>query len=90
MSQQRYYVDQRSGCIAVCDRIKYEACVKEFGPMPGLHGNDQHVVEYWAGSPKASKCPTCGHVRSEGWELSAESITAAHLLCDELNAKELS
>ena len=47
MSQQRYYVDQRSGCIAVCDRIKYEACVKEFGPMPGLHGNDQHVVEYW-------------------------------------------
>ena len=87
MTDQPYYVDKRSGCVAVCDRKKYELCLRKYGSMPGLHEDDPHVVKYWSGAPITNKCPTCGHETSSGWEVPEASINAAHQLCNELNTK---
>lgn len=39
----RFYIDERAGCIAVCD----SRADKNKGN--GLHSDDEHVIAFWSG-----------------------------------------
>jgi len=77
----RYFVDERSGCIAVRDRGYTDP------DYNGLHADTVGVVRYWGGRPETATCPTCGHTRSNGFSIADEDRQAAHELCDRLNAE---
>ena len=76
----RYYVDERSGCIAVRD---YDNTDQNH---PGLDADTTGVVRFWHGSPLDEICPTCGQRRPAGWTLAEEARRAAYTLCAEMNA----
>lgn len=75
----RYFVDERGGCIAVRDREKTDP------EYPGLHPDTTGVIRYWGGTPIADTCPTCGQRRPAGWEIADADRRAAVTLCAELN-----
>lgn len=75
----RYFVDERGGCIAVRDREKTD---QEYS---GLHPDTPGVIQYWSGIPFADTCPTCGQRRNAGWEISDADRQSAVALCAELN-----
>jgi hypothetical protein len=75
----RYFVDERGGCIAVRDREKTDP------EYPGLHPDTTGVIRYWGGTPIADTCPTCGQRRPAGWEIADTDRRAAVALCAELN-----
>ena len=78
----RYFVDLRSGCVAVRDRKD-----PNYDPdYRGLHADTPDVVQYWGGKPETHKCSLCGHERRDGWSLPVEASDAARLLCHSLNA----
>ena len=77
----RYFIDERGGCIAVRDRENTDP------EYPGLHSDTEGVVQYWDGHKTEKKCSECGHVQFAGWEVSEEAKTAAMELCDRLNLK---
>ena len=79
----RFFVDERTGCIAVRDRGYTDP---EYN---GLHSDTVGVVRYWDGKPETVTCPTCGHTRSNGFSIADEDRQAAHALCDRLNAENL-
>jgi len=76
----RYYIDERTGCIAVRDHTK------DSEMEPGLHANTTGVIRYWHGELRTEKCAKCGHAISAGWRISDDAKRAAEELCDELNA----
>ena len=76
----RYFVDERSGCIAVRDGENTD------WNHPGLCHDTTGVVRFWHGSPMDETCPTCGQRRPAGWTLAEEARRAAYTLCAELNA----
>ena len=80
--KERYYIDERAGCIAIRDR-------KQMGddPSPGLHDDTPGVVEYWHGIPQDKKCQMCGHVSFDGWVIPDNIVVKAKRICDELNNK---
>lgn len=80
MPEPRYFVDERSGCIAVRDR---ENTDPEYN---GLHSDTEGVVKFWHGRQVKKVCSECGHHYTDGWEISAHDKTQAILLCAELNA----
>ena len=75
----RYFVDERCGCIAVRDREKTDP------GYPGLNYNTTGVVKYWGGTQRAETCPACGQRRPAGWEVPDAVRQAAVTLCAELN-----
>ena len=77
--RDRYFVDERGGCIAVRDRDKTDP------DYNGLHPDTAGVVRYWDGQRVEDKCPTCGHDRSFGWSILDGDREAARALCRELN-----
>ena len=82
MTELVYFVDERSGCVAVRDRTKTDP------DYSGLHEDTDGVVKFWGGYSVTKKCPTCGHERSDGWEMKQEDIDEAEAYCDKLNAQE--
>ena len=76
---RRFFVDDRSGCIAVRDRIKTDP------EYTGLHEDTEGVVRYWNGKQVYEKCPTCGTMRTLGWVISEDDLREAQELCDRLN-----
>ena len=80
--ENRYYVDERSGCVAVMDRRLIN---KHYN---GLHSDTEGVVKYWHGTQQHKTCPTCGHIYSCGWMVDDDSLKAAHEVCDEMNRRE--
>lgn len=76
---ERFFVDERGGCVAVRDRTETDP------KYPGLHPDTRGVVDYWSGVRSTDTCPTCGHKKSDGWTVSQESLGAAHKLCARLN-----
>lgn len=78
---ERYFVDERGGCVAVRDKTLTDP------DYQGLHPDTEGVVQYWGGTRVESACPTCGYTRSFGWEVSPADVQAAHKLCDELNSQ---
>lgn len=78
---ERYFVDERSGCIAVRDRESTDPT------YPGLHSDTTGVVGYWHGRvTEGERCPHCGHVSAGGLSVSAHDKTQAILLCAKMNA----
>ena len=75
----RYFVDERGGCIAVRDREKTDP------EYPGLHPDTTGVIQYCGGTPIADTCPTCGQRCPAGWEIADADRRAAVTLCAELN-----
>jgi len=77
----RYFVDRRGGCIAVRDRNNTDP------DYFGLHQDTRGVIRFWCGTQRKEKCPTCGHLSLDGWQLASDDADAAYRLCTELNAK---
>jgi hypothetical protein len=75
----RYFIDERSGCIAVRDSDKTDV------KYSGLHPDTQGVVRYWDGVQVTKTCPTCRHRINNGWKISDADKQAAVALCAELN-----
>ena len=75
----RYFTDERVGCIAVRDR---EATDPEYNR---LHSDTAGVVRYWGGEPRKDLCPTCGHVRGLAYVVLDKARAEAYALCEELN-----
>jgi hypothetical protein len=76
----RYFVDERTGCIAVRDRELTDPDYR------GLHSDTPGVVKYWTGDPVVMICPHCQTRLSGGWELKDEIKSVALELCAALNA----
>lgn len=74
---ERYYVDERVGCMAVRDRTQKS-------DRPCLDDETVGVVKFWRGCNVPDICPTCGH-HSSHWEVPEESRTEAHQLCAKMN-----
>lgn len=84
VSQERYFVDERSGCIAVRDRNYTDPddnCLQHY---------TEGVVRYWYGEHVlGEKCITCGHRASSTMVVPKETVALAKELASELNAKEI-
>lgn len=76
--KDKYFVDKRSGCIAVCDRDLID-------PDYSLHSDTKGVVKFWMGHRHKEKCPTCGYERAYGWVLDPNDVCEAITLCETLN-----
>lgn len=74
---ERYYVDERVGCMAVRDRTKKS-------DRPCLDNETAGVVKFWRALRVVDDCPTCGH-RLRRWKMSHEFRTEANLLCAKMN-----
>ena len=81
MKKERYFIDERSGCMAVRDRTL-------IGDLrsSGLHSNYPCVVKWWDGVILEKTCPTCKHKTSGGWSIPGTSRAEAQELCRTLNA----
>ena len=77
---ERYYIDERAGCIAVRDRTMTIA------NEPGLHSDTMGVIRFWHGDRTSHKCTECGHHVDDGWMIPEAARQAARELCDRLNA----
>ena len=75
----RYYVDSRSGCVAVRD-VEHTDLLYH-----GLHSDTPGIVRYWHGTPAGKPCPTCGH-KAKAWTVPPAHVEAARRLAEGLNA----
>jgi hypothetical protein len=76
---ERYFVDERSGCIAVRDRQNTDP------DNNGLHSDTQGVIKYWDGESKIDVCSTCGNKNFHGYFVADDIKQEAYSLCDSLN-----
>ena len=76
----RYFIDERGGCIAVRDR-------EDTNPDDhGLHPETQGVVKYWHGEPTTQKGRACRHGSLGGWVVLEYDKAEAERICDSLNS----
>jgi hypothetical protein len=68
----RFYVDERVGCLAVRDRNKDDEW------SPGLHQDMDGVMAYWSGQ----------YDGEGGWRILDWQREKAETLCNELNSKQ--
>ena len=95
MTEQRYFVDRRVGCVAVRDNTKLSQVLfqgeEPVEEGPGLHPDMASVVKFWHGKlvPDEDRDPYRGHTGQVGtyWEVSDEDVGAAIELCDRLNGQ---
>ena len=82
VKESRYFVDDRSGCVAVRDR-------KSTNPEDqGLWPETKGVVQFWSKKRVFEACPTCG--RKTGiWEDGKAEIALAKELAAQLNEDHL-
>ncbi len=78
---ERYFIDERVGCIAVRDRNDTDP------DYQGLHPDTDGVIQFWGAEQRTSKCPTCNHGRFGGRMVRDCDRIAARRLVAELNAK---
>lgn len=78
--EDRYFVDERAGSIAVRDSSLTK------GEGQGLHHDMDSVVWYRVGVPKTERCGVCGHETYNGWEIPESVVRLAHEECRRLNA----
>ena len=74
----RYFVDDRSGCVAVRDRQKTDP------EYPGLWPDTEGVVRFLSKKQVEDKCPTCGR-RTSHWDDGDAEIADANALAAQLN-----
>ena len=77
---ERFFVDERVGCVAVRDRFRTDSSDQ------GLSFDTRGVVKFWGGEQVTRKCPECGHEKHDGFKVPPEHIAEAHALCDSMNA----
>lgn len=78
---ERFFVDERVGCIAVLDRLEIDP------ENRCLESGTAGVVRYWdADHVDLPCCPTCGHWPGKTWKLSPETVAQANALAAHLNA----
>ena len=77
--QDRYYVDERGGCIAVVDRLARNP------EDNGLHPESSGIVKYWQGFQQKHLCPTCHQVTHTEWMVADETKAEAKYYCEKLN-----
>ena len=79
----RYYIDQRKGCIAVRDKNldNLEDDILWHG-IPG-------VIKFWLFPLEPYFCPTCDQCITNIRPINNEMVKQAEKLCKELNEKEL-
>lgn len=82
---ERYYVDERVGCIAVKDSTLIDpedSC---------LEPDSSGVIKFWMGVRKqAPSCPTCGHQGDMYWTVKDTDKQDALNLCKQLNLDDVS
>ena len=75
----RYFVDERSGCVAVRDRKH-----PEYDPeYPGLHPDMPDVVLFWSTPIVEKRCAECGH-RRHVWGNDSDQLKSAYKFCNDL------
>jgi len=79
VSEERYFIDERGGCIAIRDKENTDPNDN------GLHEETKGVVHYRMGQQKFENCPTCSHRRMIGWEVPQSVVNEIDDLCTELN-----
>ena len=79
MSDPRFYVDERAGCVAVRDRTKTNP------DYPGLHEHTAGVVKFWMGKWEKKLCPECGQSTFARWTVNPSHRAEAECLAKELN-----
>ena len=84
MSEDRYYIDKRDGCIAIRDKQNTNL------DDHGLHPETQGVTHYRDGQQKFEDCPTCKHRRMVGWEVAQDVVTEMEELCKKMNRTQTS
>jgi hypothetical protein len=77
----RYFVDERGGCIAVRDRTLTDP------EYQGLHEDTTGVMWFEMGERVEGRCPTCGHDRGKGWNISDAQREYAAKVATQLEAK---
>lgn len=77
-AQERFFVDERSGCIAVRDREQTDP------EYQGLHSDTEGVVWFSMFPMVEVKCECCGHVRQE-WNAPQSLLDDAAQRCREFN-----
>ena len=79
--EDRYFVDERGGCIAVRDRLNTELDSNH------LDSDTKGVVKYWAGFQQKHLCPTCHQVTHTEWKVKDSDRADANEVCFRLNQK---
>ena len=77
-NQDRYFVDDRCGCVAIRDRSRTDP------EYQGLHECTDGVVEFKMKSRINEVCAACGHVR-EVYDGSGGLVAEMQFRCDNLN-----
>jgi hypothetical protein len=80
-TSNRYFVDERGGCVVVLDRTKYDF------PDGCLDHNEDAVMEFWAKEKVKTRCEACGHVK-EAWADAGKILEEANRLAMRLNFEE--
>ena len=80
MKKEQYFIDERSGCMAVRDRT----LIGNDRPA-GLQRNFPSVVKWWDGVILEKTCPTCSHKSSGGWSITGQSRAEAQEVCRKVN-----
>ena len=76
----RYYVDDRVGCIAVRDRTFDDPEYKCLEP------DVEGVIQYWPGEMVDGEvCEKCKRPFGKVWTVKPEDIVSAKALCEKLN-----
>ncbi len=78
---ERYYIDERVGCIAVRDSL-----VKTDDSH--LDSQTEGVAGFWMGQWRQDECPTCHQKCGGHWEIGEGIKAEATRLCEKLNAED--
>ena len=80
MTENRYFVDKRVGCMAVRDRTETDP------DYNGLHPDTEGVIRYWAGIiVEKGVCPCCNRQLPDERSIRPEDEEEAERLCRNLN-----
>jgi len=74
---ERFFVDDRCGCVAVRDRTLLDE------NSPGLHGDEPDCVKFWMKGKKSVRCQCCDHI-ADVYVLD-DHVDDAHQLAKRLN-----
>lgn len=80
---ERFYVDERVGCIGVRDRTEDASRVDE----PGLNTETTGLLRLWFGVHKTKQCPTCHTMLDDGYTISDVVKQSAAGLAEKLNSE---
>ena len=73
----RYIVDDRCGCVAVRDTSLIDP------EQPGLHGDEEDCIQFWAKGRRKTQCEHCLHVSEE--YIADDHVEEAKALAEKLN-----